>query len=1549
MNEYIMALWQRPPRWGTKSWDPRCRTRSHDRCGQASSRRLAPLVALLENRTLLSSATLTSVSISASSLVYGQSEVLTATVTTSPPSGTTPTGGTVSFMDGSATLVVESLTNGKADFTTTSLGVGSHSLTAIYSGDSGFGSSSTVAASSVIKTIAGGSTANGGQAIQTSLYAPAAVALDAAGDIFIADSTDDVIREVNTHGVITTVAGNGTAGYSGDGGQATAAELNKPTGIAVDAGGDIFIADSLNNVIREVSGGVISTVAGNGTAGYSGDSGQATAAELNDPTNVATGSTGNVYIADTDNDVIREVIVGTGVITTVAGDGHAGDSGNNGPATAATMEGPTGVAVGPNGQIYIADTGNNTIREVSGGLIATIAGDGSQGYSGDLAAATAAELNGPIGIALDSAGDLDIADTGNNVIRCISAGVITTVVGNGTSGYSGDGGHAGGAALNGPGGVALDSAGDIFIADTLNSVIREVSGDTINTVAGNGFQSYSGDGGPATAAQLDQPADIALNAAGDIFIADSLNSAIREIDTATGVITAVAGNGVIGYSGDTGQATASELYFAQGIAFDSSGDLFIADSNNCVIREINASTRDITTVAGNGSIGYTGDDGQATEATLFDPLGVAVNSAGEIFIADSLNNVIREVNTQGVITTVAGNGTPGYSGDNGQATAAELDFPTGLAVDSAGNLYIADSNNNVIREVSNGVITTVAGNGTASYSGDSGQATAAEMDFPTGVALDSSGNLYIADGDDNVIREVSGGVITTVAGNGIGGYSGDGGLPTAAELFDPTGIAVDSSGNLYIADNENNLIREVSSVTLGAPTVTVTPAPLTVTANYASMFYGAAVPTLAYQITGFVNGQNSSIVTGAPTISTAASATSTVAGGPYTITITAGSLSAANYTFATFQNASLTVNPAPLTLTANNASMLYGAAVPALSDQITGFVNGQNSSVVTGTASISTTASSSSTVAGGPYPITITASTFSAPNYSFTNLINGLLTVTPAPLTVTANNASMVYGGAVPAFSDQITGFANGQNASVVIGAATISTTASSTSTVAGGPYPITITAGSLSAANYTFATFQSGSLTVTLAPLTVTANNASMVYGAPVPMLSVQITGFVNGQNSSVVTGTATISTSASSTSTVAGGPYPITITASTFSAPNYSFTNLINGLLTVTPAPLTVTANNASMVYGGAVPAFSDQITGFANGQNASVVVGKPNITTTATSASHVADGPYPIRIAAGSLSALNYMFTTFNNGSLTVTPATLTVTANSATKLYGAALPVLTDLITGFLNGDTTAVVSGTASLTTTATVSSTTGVYTINAGAGTLSAADYQFPAAGVIGSSLRVMPAPLTITATSLTLDPGQAIPSLTINYSGFVNGDTAASLTTPPTISTSVTSASPAGSYPIIVSGAGSSNYTIRFVNGTLTVIPTPATVQAVSIQKVRVSKHKMLQVIVLQFSESLNSIDAQMINAYAIVTVPPKKKQRSRSVPISRATYSSQALTVTLTTRKTLVLNPPLKLTISAAALLDALNRPLDGNDSGLPGANYVVTIRKSGVTVNS
>ena len=323
---------------------------------------------------------------------------------------------------------------------------------------------------------------------------------------------------------------------------------------------------------------------------------------------------------------------------------------------------------------------------------------------------------------------------------------ISTVAGGLGSGYSGDGGPATSAQLNQPyGAVAVDSVGNLYIGDQLNYRVREVSNGVITTVAGNGGWGFSGDSGPATSAQLD-PTGVAVDSAGNLYIADTGNDRVRKVSN--GVITTVAGNGTPGFSGDNGPATSAQLFSPVGVAVDSVGNLYIADSVNNRIRKVSNGV--ITTVAGNGTQGFNGD-GPATSAELYDPAGVAVDFAGNLYIADERNNRIREV-SNGVITTVAGNGTPGFSGDNGPATRAELYDPAGVAVDFAGNLYIADGRNNRIREVSNGLITTVAGNGTAGYSGDNGPATSAQLNFPSGVAVDSAGNVFITDEYNSSVR-----------------------------------------------------------------------------------------------------------------------------------------------------------------------------------------------------------------------------------------------------------------------------------------------------------------------------------------------------------------------------------------------------------------------------------------------------------------------------------------------------------------------------------------------------------------------------------------------------------------------------------------------------------------------------------------------------------------------------------------------------------------------------------------------------------------------------
>lgn len=368
--------------------------------------------------------------------------------------------------------------------------------------------------------------------------------------------------------------------------------------------------------------------------------------------------------------------------------------------------------------------------------------------------------------------------------------------------------------------ICLSAVASLYLADSCCA--QTAPSYTINTIAGTGTSGYSGDGSLAISAQLASPFGVAVDSSGNIYIADQGNNRIRKI-TPDGNINTVAGNGTSGYTGDKGSATSAELSNPQGVAVDSAGNIYIADTSNNVIRKV--SNGSITTIAGDNSLGfgYSGDGGQAVSAQLFHPTSLALDASGNLYIADTNNSVIRRVGTDNTITTVAGNHAPGYAGDGGQATAAEIDNPSGVALEATGILYIADTGSNRVRKVAlDGTISTLAGTFTGAYGGDGGPAIKASLNKPRGVAVDAAGNVYIADAFNGRIRLVTrNGAISTIAGNGGAGDSGDGGQATSAKLFFPSDVALNASGNVYIVDNQNDSIRvltpvqQVPSITAG--------------------------------------------------------------------------------------------------------------------------------------------------------------------------------------------------------------------------------------------------------------------------------------------------------------------------------------------------------------------------------------------------------------------------------------------------------------------------------------------------------------------------------------------------------------------------------------------------------------------------------------------------------------------------------------------------------------------------------------------------------------
>ena len=881
---------------------------------------------------------------------------------------------------------------------------------------------------------------------------------------------------------------------------------------------------------------------------------------------------------------------------------------------------PTGLALDSSGNLYIADSGNSVIREVAlNGIINTVAGtynNGVGGYSGDGGPATAAKLDRPTGIAVDSSGDIYIADTGNDLIREVNATTknINTVAGtyNSTAtssysrgGYTGDGGPATAATLNGPQGIFL-SAGSLYIADSYNNAIRQVNLNTgiINTVAGNSSYGSGGDGGQATAAQLSFPEGVLVDGSGDLFIADTGNSQIREVNPSTHVITTFeGGDGGLVYTNDNGPATDAILANPDGVAVDSQGDIFIADEYFNAIREVNAQTGIMTTIAGNGTYGYTGDGGQATSAELGDPAGLAIEG-NDLFIADAGNNVIREVNlTTGVITTVAGNGTYGGSGDGGLATNAELSSPMGVAVDSSGNIYIADVYDNEIRKVDATThdISTIAGNGTYGDSGDGGKATAAELSDPSGIALDGAGNLFIADTDNDVIREVNltTGVITTIAGVADdNNYSGDGGLPTAAALDGPSDVAVDSAGNVYVADTYNNVVREVSTST-GSQTVTVAKATLTITADSANKTYGntSTLAGTAFTETGLVtvNGDTLSSVT---LTSTGTAQSATVGTDPIVPTVAVGT-GLSNYTIV-YDSGTLTITPANLTITADNTNKTFGTdlSLSGTAFTETGLVTANGDAISSVTL---TSTGTPAAAAVGTYPIVPSAAVGSGlGNYTIT-YDNGTLTVNPATLTVTvtADNESKVYGTTLSLPGTDFTATGLGGGASVT--SVTLDQHRAAQS-AAVGTYPIVASnAQGTGLSNYTIV-YDDGTLTVTPANLTITASNTNKIFGTVLTLSGTAFTetGLVtaNGDAISSVTLTSTGTSAAA-----AVGTYPIVPSAAVGSGlGNYTIT-YDNGSLTVNPATLTVTvtADNESKVYGTTLSLPGNDFTAAGLGQGA------------------------------------------------------------------------------------------------------------------------------------------------------------------------------------------------------------------------------------------------------------------------------------------------------------------------------------------------------------
>ena len=683
------------------------------------------------------------------------------------------------------------------------------------------------------------------------------IAVDPNGDPVMVDADSNVVVRLNPDGTLSVIAGNAFAFDSGDGGPARSAALSSAHSAAFDNQGNLYIGTVSS--IRKISpNGIISTVAGNAaqTVGFSGDGGPAVNAEVTDVAALTTDAASNIYFVDWYNNRVRKIDT-NGIITTVAGNGNVGYSGDGGPATAASLNYPLGVAVSGNGNLLIADTFNSRVRQVTpAGIISTL---------------FVRRGGVPSSLSVDDSGVLYIGDL-NNVYKLPPGATVPQLFAgspSGASGFGGDGGPAIDALLGGITGikVAADSQGNVYLADELNYRVRKViPNGTINTVAGAGL--LPADNVPALEFPFSYTDGIATDGGGNVFISESGNNRVLRISSG-GVVSVFAGTGVAGNAGDNGPPNSAQFNLPLGLAFYN-GSLYIADAMNSSIRKVTA-----------GII--------STYSAVRGPVALTFDLSGNLYVA-CVDQRVRKIDTLRNVTVIAGTGGYGSSGDGGPALAATFKTLKGVAVDTTGNVYVSDYDDSRVRVITpDGIIHPYAGTGVAGSSGDNGPATQAELNSQEGLALDTNGNLYIADASNALVRVVSpSGTISTFAGSALTPNDlGDGLLASQAELTYPEVLAFDLSGNLFIGDSGSYRVREVLAAT---PSMSVTPTNLSFTAPS-----GGALVTQTIAITSAVSGLTfrETVLMGANWLTADAAGNST----PLLVTVTAdpGNLAPGTY------------------------------------------------------------------------------------------------------------------------------------------------------------------------------------------------------------------------------------------------------------------------------------------------------------------------------------------------------------------------------------------------------------------------------------------------------------------------------------------------------------------------------------------------------------------------------------------------------------------------------------------------------------------------------
>jgi len=626
----------------------------------------------------------------------------------------------------------------------------------------------------------------------TILNGTAAVVSDVAGNIYIADSASHVIRKINTVGVAYVFAGSvNNTGFTD--GQGAAARFNKPTGLALDASGNLYVADKSNHAVRKITpDSIVTTLAGNGTPGNTEGPG-INNAQFNLPAGVAVDAAGNVYVADAGNNKIRKIKPDAQhSVSTFAGNGTQGHSDDvNGLAQ---FYYPAGVAVDASNNVYVADGGNNKIRIIAGGETNTLAGGGVTGEAAGFSEGTgsAALFNKPVSVTVDAAQNVYVADRNNNRIRKITpAQAVTTYAGTGAADLFD--GVPSLAKFNSPTSVFINAFGNLFVADAANTRVREIG--VIATVSTFRLVTRSY-----------QPTGIAIDPSGNIYVSDFL-CAIHKI-TPDGTETVFAGNDQNLTGFQDGPGPTARFSYPGNLASDASGNIYVCDELNNAIRKITPSGI-VSTVNPNRTWSLNGQvtDGPLATATFGFPYGLAVDPAGNIFVMDGTTRV-RKISTDGMVTTIAGSGTSGFA--DGQGTQAQFNQAVGIAVDAADNVYVADYFNNRIRKVSpTGLVTTIAGSDTQGYA--DGPVSTALFHSPYGITTDAAGNIFVCDRNNNRIRKISpDGIVSTIAGSGDGNFGGYAeGLAPYARFGWPLAMVINNAGALFVADCFNRRVRKI--------------------------------------------------------------------------------------------------------------------------------------------------------------------------------------------------------------------------------------------------------------------------------------------------------------------------------------------------------------------------------------------------------------------------------------------------------------------------------------------------------------------------------------------------------------------------------------------------------------------------------------------------------------------------------------------------------------------------------------------------------------------